>query len=77
MCAHALTWSVQVTDIVPHDAEDGAPAFHVKTNVTALDGEAPFDQVFFAAPWHLSPIEKGLQKHFNESIPYGRPPALS
>lgn len=28
-----------------------------------------FDEVIFAAPWHLSPVSKQLSSHFSQPIP--------
>jgi prenylcysteine oxidase/farnesylcysteine lyase len=57
-----------VTDIVPIDT-DGQRRFRVETNSTAAQADELFDSVFFAAPWHLSPMSKSLAHHFEEKIP--------
>lgn len=45
--------------------------FQIKTNTTnTSDIDKPFDIVFFAAPWHLSPVNhKLLEPYFDEEIP--------
>ena len=63
----ALHLGVEVSDIVPLD--DGR--WSVKVNESSVAGQTgdSFDQVFFAAPWHLSPISKSLSQEFDEPIP--------
>ncbi|ORY25191.1 Prenylcysteine lyase-domain-containing protein [Naematelia encephala] len=67
-----LHLATEVSDIIPLDAVDGSPQFHVKSNRSNIDDSQPFDLVFFAAPWHSSPISKSLQTHFHEPIPKQR-----
>lgn len=62
----------QVKDIVPLGSESGAPSFRVITNSSRIDNEQPFDQIFYAAPWYLSPKDKGmhtLSQHLLEPMP--------
>ncbi|EIW73268.1 hypothetical protein M231_03632 [Tremella mesenterica] len=57
----------QVVDIIP--LQDGR--FDIVTNTTDIVSASSesFDQIFFAAPWHSSPINKDLQSQFHEPIP--------
>jgi prenylcysteine oxidase/farnesylcysteine lyase len=44
--------------------------FEVRTNTSESAQAQPFDNVFFAAPWHSSPISKSMAHFFDEKIPY-------
>ncbi|KAK4685297.1 prenylcysteine oxidase / farnesylcysteine lyase, partial [Tremellales sp. Uapishka_1] len=62
--------NTEVKEIVPvkkHGAAD--PSFLVRTSASSIADEKPYDQVFFAAPWHLSSVSKSLETHFVEPIP--------
>lgn len=61
--------NTEVTDILPFTSDTGLPQFQVRTN-TSLYTDEPFDSVIFAAPWHLSPINrKNMEYYFAEPIP--------
>ncbi|KAL7418891.1 hypothetical protein Q5752_006575 [Cryptotrichosporon argae] len=65
----AVHLETTVTEIVPVGTDD-EPAFVVTSNSTAgVAREDEFDQVFFAAPWHSSPIKKSFEAHFAARIP--------
>lgn len=44
--------------------------FQIRTNTSIPAQDQPFDNVFFAAPWHLSPISKSMSHFFEEEIPH-------
>jgi prenylcysteine oxidase/farnesylcysteine lyase len=67
--------TLQVTDIHPYIDENGDEMFQLMTNVSTKDIDKPFDNVFFAAPWHSSPISKSLADRFTEAIPWVSPPS--
>ncbi|WVW81705.1 hypothetical protein I302_103700 [Kwoniella bestiolae CBS 10118] len=58
----------EVSEIIPLDSK-GSPQFIVRSNKTQLNDDEPFDAVFFAAPWHSSPISKELEANFVAPIP--------
>jgi prenylcysteine oxidase/farnesylcysteine lyase len=58
-----------VIDIIPIDSEDGTK-FQIVTNSSIHANASVYDAVFFAAPWHLSPISKSISSFFEEQIPY-------
>lgn len=60
----------QVTDILPYTTDDGENMFEIRTNNSLLQQNPAFDTVFFAAPWHLSPMSKSMNHFFQEEIPY-------
>lgn len=57
----------QVTDIIPTGTAD-EPMFKIETNSTEMRFD-DFDAVFFAAPWHSSPVSKRIAANFTEPIP--------
>jgi len=59
----------QVIDIKAGDA-----TFQVITNGTINDD---FDQIFFANPWHLTPMAKSISENFIRQIPYVYPQAIA
>lgn len=56
----------EVTEIIPGKEES---SFRIVTNSSKSGKDEEFDQVFFAAPWHLSPIDKTVAKEFARKIP--------
>ncbi|WVQ80436.1 hypothetical protein IAT38_002541 [Cryptococcus sp. DSM 104549] len=61
--------NTQVNDIVRLKSTTGSPSFQIKTGKKQCNDDKPFDAVFFAAPWHSSPISKNLQKKFPKPVP--------
>ncbi|WVQ64724.1 uncharacterized protein L199_002891 [Kwoniella botswanensis] len=59
----------EVSEIIPLDSKD-SPQFIIQSNKTQLNDDEPFDAVFFAAPWHSSPISKKLAANFVSPIPH-------
>lgn len=55
-------------DIVPVQSENETN-FTILTNSDVHANGTEYDAVFFAAPWHLSPISKSISSHFEEQIP--------
>lgn len=60
--------TLQVRDIIPVDSDYGRQ-FWIESNSTTLRDDEPFDLVFFAAPWHSSPLSKSVSHLFDEKIP--------
>lgn len=60
-----------MTEVLPYLDEDGQRMFQIKTNTTnTSDIDKPFDVMFFAAPWHLSPVDHSLlEPYFEQKIP--------
>lgn len=50
--------------------EPTSSGFRVETNGKKLSNNDSFDEIFFAAPWHNSPVSKSLSSHFLQPIPY-------
>jgi hypothetical protein len=44
--------------------------FQIVTNISTKDIDQPFDNVFFAAPWHSSPLAKEFTLPLETDIPY-------
>lgn len=66
--AHAnVRLKTEVTEIIPKNGS--VPSFRVVTNSSSTVQDDEFDQVIFAAPWHLSPIDKAIARDFSEKIP--------
>ena len=55
-------------DIVPVESDEGIK-FTILTDSDVHANGTEYDAVFFAAPWHLSPISKSISSHFEEQIP--------
>lgn len=62
----------QVKDIMPIEVNERTK-FKIFTGSAAHANETEYDAVFFAAPWHLSPISKSISSHFEEQIPSACP----
>jgi prenylcysteine oxidase/farnesylcysteine lyase len=58
-----------VTDIISVGSEE-QPKYRIDTDGESIDNGTVYDAVFFAAPWHLSPISKSISADFHEQIPY-------
>jgi hypothetical protein len=43
--------------------------FQIVTNISTKDIDQPFDNVFFAAPWHSSPLAKDFTLPLETDIP--------
>ncbi|RSH90653.1 hypothetical protein EHS25_001258 [Saitozyma podzolica] len=61
-----------VTDIRPYLDESGERMFQIVTNISTKDIDQPFDNVFFAAPWHSSPLAKDFTLPLETDIPRQR-----
>jgi hypothetical protein len=61
-----------VTDIISVGTVE-EPKYRIETNSSHNDNEKLYDAVFFAAPWHPSPISKSICLNFTEQIPYASP----
>ncbi|WVR03358.1 hypothetical protein IAU60_000349 [Kwoniella sp. DSM 27419] len=59
----------EVADIVPLHKTWEPPSFQVMSNRTEINTGEPFDAVFFAAPWHSSPVSKKIAREFEQPIP--------
>jgi prenylcysteine oxidase/farnesylcysteine lyase len=57
-----------VVDIIPTGTEEN-PKFQILTDSEVHANGTEYDAVFFAAPWHLSPISKSISSYFEEQIP--------
>jgi prenylcysteine oxidase/farnesylcysteine lyase len=55
-------------EIVPVESEKGMK-YTILTDSDVHANGTEYDAVFFAAPWHLSPISKSISSHFEEQIP--------
>ncbi|WWC85730.1 uncharacterized protein L201_000596 [Kwoniella dendrophila CBS 6074] len=60
----------EVSEIIPLRSKDSLQ-YIIKSNKTELNDGNPFDAVFFAAPWHSSPIhnKNELENQFLKPIP--------
>jgi len=55
-------------DIAPVESELGTK-YTILTDSDVHTNGTEYDAVFFAAPWHLSPISKSISSHFEDQIP--------